>query len=130
MSTRLSDLADPFFEAAARDALAIPRCRNCARLFFYPTVLCPHCHHMGHDWVEVNGRGAIYSFTNVYRSPEPDVDVPYTVAIVELDEGIRLMTNIVDATPEQVQVGARVAVRFGTNFDGQRVPFFAPDETG
>jgi uncharacterized protein len=129
MSTRLSDLADPFFEAASRDVLVIPECRNCKQHFFYPTVLCPHCHHAGHDWVEASGHGVIYSFTDVYRSPDPDVLVPYTVAIVELREGVRLMTNIVGAGHDQVEIGDEVTVQFGIASDGRRVPFFALSST-
>lgn len=128
MSTKLSDLAEPFFAAAAEDKLVIPQCRNCHKLFFYPTVLCSHCHHLGHDWVQVSGRGAIYSFTELYSTPSPTMPTPYTVAVIELDEGVRLMSNIVDAEPGSYDIGTRVEVRFGENFDGQRVPRFTPSQ--
>jgi uncharacterized protein len=126
MALNLAELSEPFFAAAGEGRLVIPRCDQCNKFFFYPTVLCPHCHSMGHSWVEAVGTAQVYSFTAVYRAPAPGVATPYVVGIVELTEGIRMMTNIVDCSPDDVTIGMPVKVKFGTNWAGQQLPFFAP----
>jgi uncharacterized protein len=126
MSRNLAELSEPFFAAAAEQRLVIPRCSACERYFFYPTVLCPYCHTMGHEWVDASGRGRIYSFTVVHRAPAAGVPTPYVVGVVELDEGIRMMSNIIDCSPDDVEIGMAVSVRFGTNWERRMLPFFAP----
>jgi uncharacterized OB-fold protein len=68
----------------------------------------------------------VYSFTEVYSTPAPTMPTPYTVAIIELDEGVRMMSNIVDADFGSYDIGTPVRVKFGTNLNGQHVPFFVP----
>jgi uncharacterized protein len=129
MARNLAELSDPFFAAAAEGRLVIPRCDQCNRFFFYPTVLCPHCHTMGHTWVEAAGTARVYSFTAVYRAPAINVPTPYVVGVVELPEGIRMMTNIVDCSADDVSIGMPVKVRFGANWEGRQLPFFAPADS-
>jgi uncharacterized protein len=129
MARNLAELSEPFFAAATEGRLVIPRCNQCNKFFFYPTVLCPHCHTMGHSWVEAVGTARVYSFTAVYRAPVLGVPTPYVVGIVELPEGIRMMTNIVDCSPDDVSIGMPVKVRFGANWEGWQLPFFAPADS-
>jgi uncharacterized OB-fold protein len=85
----------PFWEAARKHVLSLQRCDKCAEYVFYPRGLCSHCGSAELTWTEVSGRGTVYSFT-VARRPTmvgfPD-EVPYVIAIVELDEGPRMTTK-------------------------------------
>lgn len=116
----------PYWEAARRHELVLPRCNNCSRFHFYPRILCPYCKHASLTWEKVSGRGTIYSFTvsRVPISPAYQDDVPYVVALVELEEGPRIMTNIVDCTPEQVKIGLPVEVCFQDVTDEVTLPQF------
>ena len=104
----------PFWEAAAEHRLLIQHCTNCDNFVFYPRVLCPHCHSEGLEWREASGRGTIYSFTVSRRPASPGFkdDVPYVVAIVELEEGPRMMSNVRVDDVGRVRIGQRVRVVF------------------
>ena len=104
----------PFWEAAKRHELQLQFCRTCSVFIYYPRHLCPQC--LGGDlaWRSVSGKGTVYSFTVVRRPPNKAFtgDVPYVLAIVELAEGPRLTTNIIDCAPDVVRCGMPVEVRF------------------
>jgi hypothetical protein len=104
----------PYWQAAREHKLLLKRCADCGRAHFYPRELCPHCHSDAVSWLEAKGTGSIYSFTVARRPAGPafQPDAPYVVAIVELDEGARMMTNIVGCAPESVRIGQRVAVAY------------------
>jgi uncharacterized OB-fold protein len=103
----------PFWEAAAAGRLVLPRCRACDRFIWYPRTFCPDCHGGDVEWAEASGNGTVYSFTVSYRGPGPWSErAPYVIAYVELDEGPRVMTNIVGADPETVRIGDRVTAVF------------------
>jgi uncharacterized OB-fold protein len=102
----------PFWEAAKRHELVLQRCDACARFIYYPRPRCPYCFADRLSWRRVSGRGAVYSFTIVRRaSSRAFADGPYVLAVVELQEGVRMTTNIV-APPETVQVGMPVQAFF------------------
>jgi uncharacterized OB-fold protein len=103
-----------FWAAARRHELRVQRCRACGQHIFYPRVFCPACLSDGLEWVNVSGRGRVYSFTVVRRAMHPAFrpDVPYVLAIVELEEGPRLTTNIVGCDPLDVRVDMPVEVVF------------------
>lgn len=102
----------PYWDAARSHRLLLKTCAACAKAHFYPRELCPHCHSDRVDWLQAQGTGTIYSFTIARRPAGPAFKpaVPYVVAIVELDEGARMMTNIVQCAPEQVRIGQRVTL--------------------
>jgi len=102
----------PFWDATRAHRLSIPRCRPCGRHHFYPRELCPHCHSQDLEWVDVSGRGEVYSYTIVRKPAGPmfAADVPYVVAMIALDEGPRMLTNIVTDDVEAVRIGDRVRV--------------------
>ncbi|HUI26588.1 MAG TPA: Zn-ribbon domain-containing OB-fold protein [Candidatus Kryptonia bacterium] len=103
----------PFWDAAKRHELQLPRCRDCAEFFFYPRHVCPRCLGERIEWRRVSGDGTVYSFTVVRRPPNRAfVDVPYVLAIVELAEGPRMTTNIVGCRPEDVRCNLPVTVVF------------------
>jgi uncharacterized protein len=103
----------PFWEAAARDRLVLPRCRSCGTFIWYPRGFCPDCHTSGVDWVPASGRGTVYSFTVSHRGAGPwAAHVPYVIAYVQLEEGPRVLTNIVGADPDAVAIGDEVEAVF------------------
>ncbi|MCU1463742.1 MAG: Zn-ribbon OB-fold protein [Acidimicrobiales bacterium] len=103
----------PFWDGAATDRLVIPRCRDCATFVWYPRAMCPECHSVDVAWVEVSGGGTIYSFTISHRAAGAWADhVPYVIAYVELDEGPRVLTNIVGADLDALRIGDPVTPVF------------------
>jgi uncharacterized OB-fold protein len=121
----------PFFEAAAQGRLELQRCADCERFQFPPRLICVHCSSRSVVWTVTSGRGTVYSFTVVWRPPTPAFadDVPYTVALIDLDEGPRMMTNIVECDCDAVFVGQRVQARFAERGD-QTIVMFAPEAGG
>ncbi len=120
-----SALSEPWFDACKHERLLIQQCSACGSYQFYPRILCTHCDARDPTWVEASGSGRIASFTVVRRAVSEAYEAPYVVALVDLEEGPRLMTNIVDCAPEAVRIGARVSVRFepwGADVD---LPVFA-----
>jgi uncharacterized protein len=118
--------SEPFWTAAKDHRLSIPRCRACGQHHFYPRELCPHCYSDDIEWTDVSGKGEIYSYT-IARMPAgpPYVDdVPYVIAMVALDEGPRMMTNIVTSDVETVGIGDRVVVKFDDVTDEVTLPKF------
>ena len=104
----------PYWEGTKAGKVLIKKCRSCGRAYFYPRNHCPTCWSTDTEWVESTGRGTVYTFTVVYQNDLPPFRdrVPYVVAIVELDEGPRIETNIVECPFDELQVGMRVAVTF------------------
>lgn len=118
----------PYWSAAHEGRLELPCCLDCRRRHFYPRTLCPHCGSARLEWAACSGRGVVYSYTVVHRAPSPAfaAEVPYVVAVVELEEGPRLMTNIVDCAPDAVRVGMSVRVAFRRMSDSITLPVFEP----
>jgi len=103
-----------YWENAAKGKLVVKNCKVCRRAFFYPRDHCPRCWGTDTEWIESTGRGTVYTFTIVRQNDLPPFNerVPYVVAIVELDEGVRMTTNIEGCAPEDVRCGMPVAVAF------------------
>lgn len=115
----------PYWSAAATGELLIQFCAQCGQPRFYPRLLCPACHSAEHRWAPATGQGTVYSYTIVRRAPLPAFadDVPYVVALIDLDEGVRMLSTVV-AEPAQVAIGARVKVQFRAETDHIAVPVF------
>jgi uncharacterized OB-fold protein len=92
--------------ALADGRLIVQQCRNCARHVFYPRMICPHCSGGSLDWIEAAGTGVVHSTTVVARRAEQGG--PYNVALVDLDEGVRMMSRVDGLAPEAVHIGLRV----------------------
>jgi uncharacterized protein len=102
----------PFWDAAKRHELTLQRCGGCNAFIYYPRDRCPNCFSDQLRWQPVSGRGKVYSYTVVRRaSTRSFADKPYVLAIVELDEGPRMTTNV-EAPPESMKVGMPVTVCF------------------
>ena len=113
----------PFWQAAAVGMLLIRRCKACGEAHWYPRPFCPHCSSDDTDWEPASGGGTIYSYT-VTRRAGP---VPYVLAYVTLDEGVTMLTNLVDAEIESLHIGQRVRVTFRQAEGGGAVPVFRPE---
>jgi uncharacterized OB-fold protein len=116
-----------YFEAARDGRLLVQRCEVCANTQLYARDRCLRCRGPL-QWVEASGRGAVYSFTVIrqnYQRPFRDW-LPYVVALVDLEEGPRVMTNIVDCDPESVHIGMAVRARFEAVSDEAGIALFEP----
>jgi uncharacterized OB-fold protein len=125
------EVTRPFWEAARQGRLMVQRCLACGGNQFYPQASCRGCLSEELEWMDAKGTGTIYSYTVVHRAPNRsfDPDVPYTVALVDLDEGCRMITNIVEVSPEEVRVGMPVKVVFEAITPEISLPKFRPVET-
>ncbi|MDF5754322.1 Zn-ribbon domain-containing OB-fold protein [Spongiactinospora sp. TRM90649] len=116
-----------FWAATAEGRLLGRRCADCSSFIWYPRPICPFCHSQNTAWEPLSGRGVIYSCTVVRRAGGDWKDVtPYVLAYVELDEGPRMMTNIVDCDVERVAIGDTVEVIFEDTGAGSAIPRFRP----
>ena len=118
----------PYWEAAKEHRLALPHCDDCAQFWFPPSRTCPHCLSMNFAFKNVSGRGKVFSFVTFHRVYRPAFaeDVPYVVALVELDEGPRLLTNILGVSPDEVRCEMAVEVVFDDYDADVSIPKFRP----
>ena len=117
----------PYWAGTLAGELRLPRCNSCARVVFYPRSVCPYCMSMDLSWEMLSGLATINTYTIVHKAPPGFGDeVPYAVALVDLDEGARMMTRIVDCPIEDVEVGLRVRVVFRELSADASLPCFTP----
>jgi len=120
----------PFWDATAAGRLLLPRCAECQAVIWYPRPFCPACASTHVEWIEASGRGTVYSFTVNRRGQADLADYKdagvYVLAYVELAEGPRMMTNIVDCDPDTVRIGQAVEVVFHDTGQGTALPRFRP----
>jgi uncharacterized OB-fold protein len=110
-----------FWEAAAQGTLLIKRCTACGQPHYYPRSLCPFCGSDATEWQPASGAGTIYSYSVMRRA-----EVPYAIAYVTLDEGVTMMTNLVDCDFDALRIGQRVRLVFTPTDGGPPVPTFTP----
>jgi uncharacterized OB-fold protein len=109
----------PFWDAAAEGRFIVPKCTACGRIHWYPRAICPFCFSDKTEWQPASGKGRIYSFSVMRRTPEP-----YTIAYVTLEEGTTMLTNIVDCDFDALEVGQNVKLVFKPSEGGPPVPMF------
>lgn len=124
-----SQVSVPFWEGCRSRQLRYQRCAGCGLANFPPTEHCRQCLSQVVDWREGSGRGEIYSWTVVYRPVTPEFEPPYAPAIVTLDEGYQMLTNVVGVPPQDIEVGLRVRVRFHDVGPGVTLPYFTAEGT-
>ena len=107
--------------ALCEGRLLIQRCNDCSTHVFYPRELCPNCHGTSLAWVETPGTGSVYSVTTVRRKPEAGGD--YNVSLIELDEGVRMLSCVEGIPPAEVRIGLRITARIADHDLGKRVVF-------
>ena len=113
----------PFWDATAAGKPLIKRCAACGEKHYYPRAICPFCGSDRTAWMDVSGRGVVYSYSVFRRAP-----IPYAIAYVTLDEGPTMMTNIVDCDLDTIRIGQPVRVTFKPTDGGPPVPMFSPVE--
>jgi uncharacterized OB-fold protein len=118
----------PFWDAAREQRLLVKRCADCGEAHFYPRPFCPQCWSENVNWEEASGQATLYTFSTVHVNDLPPFHgrVPYVAAIVELAEGPRMMTNVVDCDAEQLEVGMSLQVRYRDLDDEFSIPVFVP----
>jgi hypothetical protein len=118
-----------FWRAASEERLLIQQCGDCGGKQFVPRSWCSYCGADEVEWIESAGDGEVYSFTVIRRAPAYpafEEEIPYVVAYVELDEGVRVCTNVVGCEPEDVEIGTPVSVTFDHVSDDVALPKFEP----
>lgn len=124
----VEDESRPYWEAAARGELLIKQCGACTEVHHYPRPFCPRCWSEDVSWLRASGRATLYTYSTVFRNDLAPFDSwgAYVAAVVELEEGPRLMTNIVDCDPADLRVGMAVEVVFRELTDEFAAPVFRP----
>jgi hypothetical protein len=120
--------AKPFWDAAREQRLLIQRCPECRETVFYPRVACPHCGCGQLDWIEASGRGSVYSYT-VVESNAPSAfqaDMPFVIAVIRLEEGVQMLSNVVGCDPFEVACEMPVEVVFEKRDEQFTLPKFRP----
>lgn len=123
-----SEDSHPFWAAAKKHELFLQRCGTCGAFRFPPAPVCPECTALGGEWTKLNGRGKIFSFVVFHRAFHKsfEKDVPYAVALVELAEGPRLVSNIVGVAPDQIRCDMPVEAVFEDVTPECTLPKFKP----
>lgn len=114
-----------FQRALAEGEILLPKCDDCGSYHFFPRVLCPHCHGAAISWKQATGKGRVYTTTVVRRRPDRGGD--YNVCMVELDEGVRMMSRVEGIAPDEVAIDMPVTAFVG-EAEGVPAVFFKPSE--
>ncbi len=121
-----SEEAMPFFEALKEEELRVPKCAKCGRLSYPPRAMCPDCQSFDFEWAPVSGRGTIYSYVVTHQAIHPALvgHTPLATVEVELEEGPRITSNLVDVPPDAIEIGMAVEVVFEKINDEVTLPLF------
>jgi len=126
----IDDSTRAWWEAATEGRLLIKRCAACSRAHFYPRIFCPYCWSNDVDWEAASGRATLYTWSVVYSNDLPPLGdrVPYVAAVVDLVEGPRMLTNVVDCEFDRLRAGMDLVVDFRPQTDEISLPFFRPPD--
>ena len=118
----------PYWDGLRERKLLMPHCDACGSFWFPPSLLCTHCNSSKWTWVAVSGRGRIFSYVVYHRVYHPGFanEVPYTVAVIELDEGPRMISNVIGIAPEKIACDMRVEVAYQPITETITLPKFKP----
>lgn len=118
----------PFWDAARAGRLLVQLCKDCDARIFFPRRQCPECWSDNLDWLQASGKGVVYAFSVTYEGVEEAFvpDLPIILAWVDLPEGIRMQTNILDCDPQNVYIGMEVQVVFKRATEQIALPYFRP----
>ena len=118
----------PYWEYCRKHELRMQKCQQCGYIRFPASIVCPKCHSLEAEWTKLSGKGTVYSFIvyqQVYHPSYKD-DIPYAVAIIQLDEGPRMESNITDCKMEDIKIDMPVQVYFDDITDEVTLPKFKP----
>ena len=118
----------PFWDFCRIHELRVQKCLRCGELHYPPSPICPHCLNMESEWFKLSGKGQVFSYIIVRRRYHPGfaAELPYTVAIIETQEGIRMLSNVIGCKPEEVTIGMAVEVAFEDATKEFSLPKFKP----
>jgi uncharacterized OB-fold protein len=122
-----TEWSEHFWEALAAGQFLLQRCNDCGRFAGYPKIFCPHCYSDALGWVESSGKGTIYTYSTIVSNPPSTFidQLPYTIAIVELEEGVRFLSRLVNVEPDAVRCDLPVQIVITRDGD-QVMPLFEP----
>ena len=115
-----------WWEAVDRGELLIQRCRDCGALRHPPRPMCGECQSLAWDSVRAEGRGSVYSYTVLHHPKFPGFEYPFAVGLIELEEGVRVVSNVVGCPPEAVRIGMPVRLSVEEVEEGMKLPLFRP----
>jgi uncharacterized protein len=113
-----------FWDAADEGRLVAQRCAACGRLRHPPRPMCPECRSLDIEVVDLSGRGVVYSYSVLHHPQHPAFEYPVLAALIDLDEGIRIVSNVVGVEPDEIRIGAAVQVEFVATDGDHQVPVF------
>ncbi len=120
----------PFWDGLREQKLMLPKCGECSRVFFYPRIVCPHCQSRNVGWIQGSGRGKLYSFEIAYQTISRvfKVKPPYVLAMVELEEGPRMLSNLIgiEPDPKKIKCDMPVEIVYQKLTDEVTLPLFKP----
>jgi hypothetical protein len=118
----------PFWDGCGRGVLLLQRCTVCSTFRHPPSPICPNCLNAKHEWLEATGHGTVYTFVIVREALRRGWEefVPYVVAVIDLDEGPKFVTNVVNIDPDLVTIGMPGKIVFTSTDDAMMLPVFAP----
>ncbi len=121
-------LSAPYWRGAAEGKVLLSQCNECGHVMFYPRATCTRCLSSDLGWTPSSGLGEVYAFTVCHRAPDAvfRADVPYVIALIDLAEGPRMMSNVTDCDPESVRIGLPVQAWFDPVSDEIAIPKFKP----
>jgi uncharacterized protein len=128
MEPPVTETSAPFWEATKEHRLILQWCTECDRAIFFPRDNCPRCLSSALEWRPASGNGVVASVTVETSAPNPGIagGQPYAVALVDLDEGVRLLSNVVGCPPGDVAIGQAVQITWAPLSDGRNLPLFEP----
>ena len=124
----ITPVSKPFYQAAREHKLMIQRCSDCKKNIFYPKMICPFCLSTNLEWFESRGKGKLYSFTVVdLGAPEAFQEaLPYVIGVIDLEEGVRMLSWLVDCKHDDVKCDMDVEVTFKDLDEDTALPMFKP----
>ncbi len=118
----------PWWQAAAEHRLVVQRCTACSETRLPPAPICPACRSADSDWKQISGRGELYTYTVVHRPIAADQQLPYVIAVIELHDsgGVRIISNLVDVSPDEIEIGLPVELVWEDMSADLAIPRFRP----
>lgn len=126
----VTDDSAVFWGAAATGRLVAQRCAACGALRHPPRPMCPHCHSLDVEVIDLAGTGTLYSYAILHHPQNPAFEYPVLAALVDLDEGVRVVSNLTDVDKDAIRIGMRVEVHFVPTANDALLPVFRPSIEG
>ena len=123
-----SKISKPFWDSCKAEAMQLQCCADCGTWIYYPVYICPECASRRLEWRPISGKGTVYTYTTAAKSIFEEVEGPVTVALIELEEGAMMTSNVVNGDPEKVRIGMPVRLIYEKVSDEFTLPMFEPAE--